>query len=189
MSGQVFTCFARDFVLARLPLRRPSFVTHELCDVAEKAFYFLCASPRAFGLLTEDHSTARKQMQYPLAWALALSSRGLHMPLSTPHRCLQSPQPAHRTFAGGGGRRIATRGVPSSRGCFGWSPTPVALVISPLPPPPPTPTASFDVGPGCWLQEVSVLLPDEAELDRASEDEGGAEISPGVTLRTLRNSG
>ncbi|CAM9708052.1 unnamed protein product [Laminaria digitata] len=38
-------------------------------------------------------------------------------------------------------------------------------------------------------KEVSVLLPDEAELDRASEDEGGAEISPGVTLRTLRNSG
>ena len=39
------------------------------------------------------------------------------------------------------------------------------------------------------FQEVALLLPDEAELDRASEDEGGAEISPGVTLRTLRSSG
>lgn len=39
------------------------------------------------------------------------------------------------------------------------------------------------------LQEVSIILPDEAELDRAVEDEGGAEISKGVTLRTLRTSG
>lgn len=39
------------------------------------------------------------------------------------------------------------------------------------------------------LQEVSILLPDEAELDTAARDEGGVEISQGVTLRTLRNSG
>lgn len=41
----------------------------------------------------------------------------------------------------------------------------------------------------CFFQEVSIILPDEAELDRAVEDEGGAEISKGVTLRTLRSSG
>ncbi|CAM9246163.1 unnamed protein product [Ascophyllum nodosum] len=38
-------------------------------------------------------------------------------------------------------------------------------------------------------KEVSVLLPDEAELDRAVEDEGSAEFSAGVTLRTLRSAG
>ncbi|CAM9366030.1 unnamed protein product [Ectocarpus sp. 6 AP-2014] len=38
-------------------------------------------------------------------------------------------------------------------------------------------------------KEVSILLPDEAELDQAAEDEGGVEISKGVTLRTLRSSG
>lgn len=40
-----------------------------------------------------------------------------------------------------------------------------------------------------FFQEVSIILPDEAELDRAAEDEGGAEVSKGVTLRTLRTSG
>ncbi|CAM9095332.1 unnamed protein product [Hapterophycus canaliculatus] len=38
-------------------------------------------------------------------------------------------------------------------------------------------------------KEVSIILPDEAELDRAAEDEGGVEVSKGVTLRTLRSSG
>lgn len=41
----------------------------------------------------------------------------------------------------------------------------------------------------CIFQEVSIILPDEAELDMAAEDEGGAEVSKGVTLRTLRTSG
>lgn len=48
------------------------------------------------------------------------------------------------------------------------------------------------VGLACVLlfsQEVSIILPDEAELDRAAEDEGGVEVSKGVTLRTLRSSG
>lgn len=40
-----------------------------------------------------------------------------------------------------------------------------------------------------FFQEVSILLPDEAELDTAAKDEGGMEVSQGVTLRTLRNSG
>lgn len=34
-----------------------------------------------------------------------------------------------------------------------------------------------------------MLLPDEPELERAVEDEGGAEVSPGVMLRSLRASG
>lgn len=38
-------------------------------------------------------------------------------------------------------------------------------------------------------KEVAVLLPDEPEVERAVEDEGGANISPGVTLRSLRESG
>lgn len=197
MGGRGFHTFASSSVSSSLLplLRRPSFCNARAAVRCRRESFFLIscvhASPRP-----SDYSPQTRPFRCSATNAVAAGVGARRIvtrpaPASTTLRPrLQSPRPAYSAFAGFFFHRTPTHGIPSSRGCSGWSPTPVALAIPPYPtPPPPPPSASFYVDPGCWFQEVSVLLPDEAELDRASEDEGGAEISPGVTLRTLRNSG